>query len=42
MPPFRPHSIEIVHDVYIVMNHGKELKAKVLPLINFLCIGDQG
>ena len=38
----RPHGIEILHDVYIVMNHSKRLKAKALPLIDVLCIGDQG
>ena len=32
-PWFRPHGIKIVDDVNIVLNHGKELKAKALPLI---------
>ena len=34
---FSPHGIEIVHDVNIILNHGKELKAKALPLILFFC-----
>ena len=31
-----------IYDVNIVWNHGKELKAKALPLIDVLCISDQG
>ena len=31
-----------IYDVNIVWNNGKDLKAKVLPLIDVLCIGDQG
>ena len=31
-----------IYDVNIVRNHGKEIKAKALPLIDFLCIGYQG
>ena len=35
IPQFKPLGILIVHDVNIVWNHGKELKAKALSLINF-------
>ena len=31
-----------VYDVNIIWNHGKELKAKALSLINAWCIGDPG
>ena len=31
-----------IYDVNIVWNHGNKLKSKALPLINVLCIGDQG
>ena len=39
-PRFQPRGILIIHDVNSVWNHGKELKAKALQLIDVLCIGD--
>ena len=36
MPQFLPHLHSTVHDVYIVINRGVELKAKSPPLI-WLC-----
>ena len=41
-PRFWPCFALNIYDENIVWNHGKELKAKALPLIDVLCIGDQG
>ena len=40
-PVLTPFALNI-YDINIVWNHGKELKAKALPLIDVFCIGDQG
>ena len=41
-PQFWPYLVLNIYDENIVWNHGKKLEAKALPLIDFLCIGDQG
>ena len=40
-PVLTPFALN-AYDVNIIWNHGKELKAKVLSLINVWCICDHG